>query len=128
MHEMGIALQILNIVRQSLPPDEPVRVKAIHLRVGKLTAIVPGSLKFCMEVVTKDTPAEGAALEFTEVPVVVVCGECLEESEISEPPFACKKCGSGKVEIVSGREMVVESIEVEDVREGEKKEPQMNTD
>jgi hydrogenase nickel incorporation protein HypA/HybF len=115
MHEMGIALQILSIVQQSMPTDEPLRVKSIHLRVGKLTAIVPGSLKFCMEVVTKDSPAEGAALEFTEVPVRVVCGECFEESEINEPPFACAKCGSGKVEIIAGREMVVESIEVEDI-------------
>ena len=46
MHEMGIAIQILNIVKESLPPDEEVKVKAIHLRVGKLTAIVPQSLRF----------------------------------------------------------------------------------
>lgn len=115
MHEMGIAMQIMDIVRQSLPPGEPVKVRAIHLRLGKLTAIVPASLKFCMEVVTRDTPAEGAELRFTEVPVVVVCGECYEESEITEPPFACAKCGSGKVKVLSGREMMVDAIEVEDL-------------
>jgi len=62
MHEMGIAIQIMNIVQQSLPPGEPAKIKKIHLRVGKLTAIVPASLGFCMEVVTKDGPAEGAEL------------------------------------------------------------------
>ena len=114
MHEMGIAIQIMNIVQQSLPPDEDLKVKTIHLRVGKLTAIVPQSLRFCMEVVTKDTPAEGADLEFTEVPLVVYCSECGDETEIQQPPFKCSACGSDKVDIVSGREMIVESIEVEE--------------
>ena len=115
MHEMGIAIQIMNIVQQSLPPGEPLRVKSINLKVGKLTAIVAPSLKFCMEVITKDTPAEGAELVITEVPVVVACTECGEETEINEPPFACRACGSNKVEILSGREMIVESIEVEEL-------------
>lgn len=119
MHEMGIAMQIMNIVMESLPPGEPLRVKAIHLRVGKLTAIVPPSLKFCMEMVTKDTPAEGAELKFTEVPVTVECDECGEQTVIERPPFACGKCGSEKVEIISGREMIIESIEVEEKRSGE---------
>ena len=93
MHEMGIAIQILNIVNQSMPPDEDLKVKSIHLRVGKLTAIVPQSLKFCMEVVTKDTRAQGAELVFTEVPVQAECKECGEVSVIesmntSIPPMA----------------------------------------
>ena len=114
MHEMGIAMQIMNLCQQSLPPDEDLRIKSIHLRVGKLTAIVPQSLRMCMEVVTKDTPAEGAELQFTEVPLVVQCQECGEDTEIEEPPFKCSGCGSDKVDIISGREMIVESIEVED--------------
>jgi len=119
MHEMGIAMQVMNIVMESLPRDEPLRVKAIHLRVGKLTAIVPQSLQFCMEMVTKDTPAEGAELKFNEVPVTVECDECGEQTVIERPPFACGKCGSEKVEIISGREMIIESIEVEERKPGE---------
>ena len=115
MHEMGIAIQIINLVRGSMPPDEPLRVKAIHLRVGKLTAIVPQSLRFCMDVVTKDTPAEGAEIVFNEVDVTVECGDCGKESVIDEPPFACKECGSDQVEVTGGREMIVESIEVEEL-------------
>ncbi len=115
MHEMGIAIQILNLATSSLPPGEAVKVKAIHLRVGKLTAIVPQSLRFCMDVAAKDTLAEGAELVFTETPVVIDCNECDEQTEIEEPPFVCGSCGSDKIEVVSGREMIVESIEVEDL-------------
>ncbi len=113
MHEMGIAMQIMNIVNQSLPPGEDLRIKSITLKVGKLTAIVPGSLRFCMEVVTKDTPAEGAEIVFNEVPVEVECDSCGQKSIIEEPPFSCRSCGGDKIAILSGREMIVESIEVE---------------
>jgi len=107
-------MNILRIVEQSVPPGEDLRIKTIHLRVGKLTAIVPQSLRFCMEVVTKDTLAEGANLDFTEVPLVVECSECGQETEIERPPFKCSACESDQVEIISGREMIVESIEVEE--------------
>ncbi len=119
MHEMGIALQILDIVNQSLPRDEDLRIKSIQLRVGKLSAVVPQSLRFCMEVVTKDTPAEGAELHMEEVPVVLVCEDCGAKTEIERPPFECGGCGGSDVEIVSGREMLVDSIEVEQRPPGE---------
>ena len=114
MHEMGIAIQIVNIVNQSLPPGEPLRVKTIQLKLGRLTAIVPQSLSFCMEVATKDTPLEGVELVFKEVPIRVECAACGEETEIQEPPFVCGACGKDQVRIVSGREMIVEAIEVEE--------------
>jgi hydrogenase nickel incorporation protein HypA/HybF len=115
MHEMGIALQIMDIVNQSLPGDEDLRIKSIQLRVGKLSAVVPQSLRFCMDVVTKDTPAEGAELYVEEVPVMLVCNECGHKTEIDRPPFQCGSCGSADVELISGREMIVDSIEVEEI-------------
>ena len=65
-----------------------------------------------MEVVAKDSPAEGAEIVFNEVPVTALCNECGEQSRIDEPPFRCKNCDSGKIDIISGREMMVESLEV----------------
>jgi hydrogenase nickel incorporation protein HypA/HybF len=114
MHEMGIAMQILNIVKQSVPPEEGIKVKKINLKIGKLTAIVPQSMSFCMEIASKDTVAEGAEITYNEVPVTLSCDECQKTSEILEPPFKCGSCGSEKIEIIGGREMVVESIEIAD--------------
>ncbi|MCP4604124.1 MAG: hydrogenase maturation nickel metallochaperone HypA [Proteobacteria bacterium] len=112
MHEMGIAIRIMEIVKQSMPTDEDVVVKSINLKVGKLTAVVPSSLRMCMEVVTMDTPVAGAKLNFTEVPVRLKCLECKEISEIEEAPFICSSCGSPKTEAISGSELFIESIEV----------------
>jgi len=114
MHEMGIAMDVLKIVKEHLPAEQPVRVKKISLKVGKLTAVVPDSLKFCMEVITKDTEAEGAEILIEEVPLMVQCQACGEKTELAEPVFICPKCNSPNLAVISGRELFVESIEVEE--------------
>jgi hydrogenase nickel incorporation protein HypB len=71
MHEMGIALQIIEIATASIPADAgPVRVEKINLKIGKLAAVVPDSLRFCFDVAVKDTPLDGARLAIEELPVV----------------------------------------------------------
>ncbi len=113
MHEMGIALQIVEIATASLPADlGPARVAAVNLKIGKLAAVVPESLRFCFEVAIKDTPLEGAKLAIEEIPVVAKCNDCDAQWTIDSPVFVCKKCQSGSLEILSGRELDIESIEV----------------
>jgi hydrogenase nickel incorporation protein HypA/HybF len=113
MHEMGIALQIVEITTASLPADlGEARVAAVNLKIGKLAAVVPESLRFCFDVAVKDTPLAGAKLVIEEVPVVASCKDCKTRWTIEEPVFICKTCQSGSLEILSGRELDIESIEV----------------
>ena len=113
MHEMGIALQIVEIATASLPSDlGEARVAAVNLKVGKLAAIVPESLRFCFDVAVKDTPLAGAKLAIEEIPIVAKCNDCNAEWTIDEPVFTCKTCESGSLEILSGRELDIESLEV----------------
>jgi hydrogenase nickel incorporation protein HypA/HybF len=113
MHEMGIALQIVQIATDSLPADlGEARVAAVNLKIGKLAAVVPESLRLCFDVAVKDTPIAGANLVIEEVPVVASCNDCHTQWTIDEPVFICKTCQSGSLEILSGRELDIESIEV----------------
>jgi hydrogenase nickel incorporation protein HypA/HybF len=115
MHEMGIAAQIVEISVSSIPDTyENVRVERIHLKVGKLTAIVPDSLRFCFEIAAKETPLSGAILNIEEIPIVARCLACDFEWTINEPVFLCEKCQSGKIDVISGRELDIVSIEIED--------------
>jgi hydrogenase nickel incorporation protein HypA/HybF len=115
MHEMGIAMQIVEIATGSIPAElTGVPVEVVTLKIGKLAAVVPDSLRFCFEVITRDTPLAGARLEIEEVPVVARCGACGAQTEIAEPPFVCAECGAGKIEFLSGRELLVKSIELAD--------------
>jgi len=115
MHEMGIAMQIVEIAAASIPKSvENVQVERVNIKVGKLSAIVPESLRFCFDIVAKDTPISGAELMIEEVSVVARCNECSTEWTITGPVFTCIKCNSGSIQILSGRELDIVSIEIAD--------------
>lgn len=115
MHEMGIALEIAKIAQESVPDNlKNARVQIVNLKIGKLAAVVPESLKFCFEVAAKDTPLEGAELHIEEIPVTARCKECGASWTAEQPNFICEKCESGAVELLTGRELDIVSIEVEE--------------
>jgi hydrogenase nickel incorporation protein HypA/HybF len=118
MHEMGIAMEIVKIAIDSIPSDmENSRVEKIHLKVGKLSSVLPDSLRFCFKIISEDTPLDGARLIIEEIPVVAVCSDCNNRWTISEPVFQCKNCNSGSIQIISGRELDIDSIEIAEERE-----------
>ncbi len=113
MHEMGIALQIIDIAAASIPPDlRSARVERVNLKIGKLAAVVADSLRFCFDIVSKDTPLAGAELAIEETPVTARCRDCGARWTIDEPVFTCRACQSGALEILSGRELDIVSIEI----------------
>jgi hydrogenase nickel incorporation protein HypA/HybF len=115
MHEMGIALEIIKIAIDSIPASlKKSRVERINLKVGKLAAVVPDNLKFCFEVAVKDTPLEGALLHIEEIPVTALCKSCGYFWTAMKPVFICEKCEGGSVDLLSGRELDIVSIEVEE--------------
>lgn len=121
MHEMGIATQIIEIASASIPPElNDARVERVNLKIGKLAAVVPESLRFCFEIASKETALDGAELHIDEIPIVARCRACHEEWVINEPVFTCTSCSSGQIDILSGRELNIESIEIaeEDFKHG----------
>jgi hydrogenase nickel incorporation protein HypA/HybF len=119
MHEMGLALEIIDIAAASIPADlAGARVARVNLTVGKLSAVVPESLRFCFQVASRETAVEGAELHIEEVPVVARCHQCGNEWTIDTPVFRCPTCDSPRIKIVSGRELDIRSIELEE-KEGD---------
>jgi hydrogenase nickel incorporation protein HypA/HybF len=115
MHEMGIAMEIVKIARASIPEDmQGARVQRVNLKVGQLSAIVADSLRFCFDLVVKETPLEGAELAIEEVPVTARCKDCQAEWTVSEAVFTCPACHSGTIDMLSGRELDITSIEIEE--------------
>lgn len=112
---MSIALSIIEIAKAALPSDRAdVRVESINLEIGRLTAVVPESLRSCFAIASRDTALAGAELEIEEIAVVVVCRDCHTESEQQGFPFTCAACQSRGVDLICGRELVVTSIEIAD--------------
>ncbi|HKK00253.1 MAG TPA: hydrogenase maturation nickel metallochaperone HypA [Desulfotignum sp.] len=113
MHEMGIAQELVKIALDALPQDlDNPQVASLHLKIGKLSSVVSHSLTFCFEIITKDTPLENARLEIETVPVRIRCTGCGTEWEADTPVFQCPDCEQGKIEMLSGREIEIVSLEL----------------
>ncbi|MDJ0785064.1 MAG: hydrogenase maturation nickel metallochaperone HypA [Desulfosarcinaceae bacterium] len=113
MHEMGIALEIIDIATASIPADlAGSKVARVNLAVGQLSAIVPDSLQFCFSIVSKDTALEGAELVIDTRPVVAVCKACGHRWTVGKPVFTCPVCEGSDLTLESGRELDITSIEI----------------
>lgn len=116
MHEMGIAMQVVEIATAVIPEGMAgSRVERVNLRVGKLSAVVPDSLRFCFDILIRDTPLVNASLNIQEVPVSARCGDCGHAWIAERPEFLCPRCGGGAVQLLSGQELEIVSIDIADV-------------
>lgn len=114
MHEYSIAESLIRLIAGQASQAGRRRVVSARVLIGKMTSVVPANLQFYFEMLPKPATMKDMVLSFEEVPLVVRCEECNEKWEPEAPMFLCTKCGSTKVEILSGRELTLQSIEIED--------------
>ncbi len=112
MHELAIAESVVKIASRHANGR---RVTKVQMKVGHLRQVVPSALAFSFELVAEGTPVEGAELEMEEVPATGMCRECGVESRLRNFPLQCQACGSFDLEILRGEELMVESLELEEV-------------
>jgi len=113
MHELSITRSIVDVVLESAREHGDVRVRKVVIQAGALQGIVPESVEFYFEQLTQGTIAQGARIVVEVVPTRVICKECGNEYELGEVDWTCGRCGAARFHIVSGRELAVNTIEVE---------------
>jgi len=113
MHELAIASQILGIALKRGEQVGAGKIVSVRVKIGQFTAVEPDSLRFCFAALTGATAADGAALEIEEVPLTAECAVCRGSFAPTQMRFTCPECGSREVTITGGRELDIESMEVE---------------
>jgi hydrogenase nickel incorporation protein HypA/HybF len=121
MHELAVAQAIVAAAERHA---EGRRVAVVRVRVGRLRQVVPEYLSWFFEIAAGETLCEGASLECESTPSLLRCGACGAEWDPAPAPapdqaalivgFRCPQCGSGDNRILSGDELVVESIDISD--------------
>ena len=109
MHELSLSSAVVNT---AVKHAEGRRVELVSLRIGRLRQVVPETLEFYFAFVARDTVCDGAKLEYEIIEARLRCNPCATEWSIEIPAFRCPTCGGSDVEIASGNEFEVESIEV----------------
>ncbi|MGA2557849.1 MAG: hydrogenase maturation nickel metallochaperone HypA [Verrucomicrobiota bacterium] len=115
MHEYSIMQSALHQALEEARRAGAVRVHEIRLRVGVLSGVVPDALQFAFEALTPGTPAEGAVLAIEEVPARFWCAPCGREFVSLNLYSECPDCGNPSNELRAGRELELNSLEVDHV-------------
>ena len=113
MHELPVTESLLEISLRHASQAGANRIIALHLVIGQLASIIDDSVQFYWDIIARDTPAEGAILSFQRLPAVFHCLNCDLVYRPGDEIEPCPDCQSTKIEIQSGREFYLESIEVE---------------
>ncbi|NLU75376.1 hydrogenase maturation nickel metallochaperone HypA [Streptomyces sp. HNM0575] len=111
MHEMSIAVAMVEQVTETPAAEGHGKVTAVRLRLGELAGVVADSLRFCFQLACAGTPLEGAVLLIDFVPGRARCAPCGAEWATGMPPqLCCPQCEGGRTELVAGRELQVTGL------------------
>ncbi len=110
MHELAITRNIVQLVEEAAELRKVVRVT---LEIGKLSGVMPDAIAFCFPEVARGTPAEGAALDIRQVDASARCDICAAEFATPDLLTACP-CGSPQFQRLTGEELTIKSIELEE--------------
>jgi hydrogenase nickel incorporation protein HypA/HybF len=114
MHEMSLVQNIIDIVEQEMARHGVEKLKTIHLAVGRMSAVVPEQMNLCFEILTDKTRLAGTLLEIKIVPITYRCQNCDQEFTSEGIAYKCPFCEGENPELIFGRELKIESIEVMD--------------
>nr|WP_207227355.1 hydrogenase maturation nickel metallochaperone HypA [Actinopolyspora alba] len=109
VHELGITQSVVDAVLDAV--TEP-RVTRLELEIGKLSGVVPDSVRFCFDLVVTGTALEGARLDIVTPTGSGRCRDC-DQRLVLEDQLAVCDCGSPDVEVLSGRELRIRAVDVE---------------
>ena len=104
MHEMSLTSSMMDIIFEYVHDHHFTKVKLIKLSFGALSCIEPKALEFAFEVLSKDTLAQGALIEYDIIPIIVTCLDCGVDSEVEEFPSPCPSCQGNDVVLKGGAE------------------------
>lgn len=112
MHELSVAQALVEQVAGVIRQHQAGGASRIRVRVGPLAGVVPELLASAFPIAAAGSRMEGAELEFAHAPIRVRCPSCGEETEAALNRLVCGACGDWRTRLVSGDELLLESVEL----------------
>ncbi len=113
MHEMSIALSIIDVVREEAEKANAVKVNEVEIEIGSVSGVEISALEFSLEVAVKDTFLESASRKIICIPAKAECLDCHHVFEFKTFYEQCPDCGSLKLKILQGKELKIKSINID---------------
>jgi hydrogenase nickel incorporation protein HypA/HybF len=113
MHELSIAISMIDQIIEESESRGGLDVEVVHLKLGVFAGVDKDALLFSYEIACEGTALQGSRLSIETIPLVIYCSECQKNRT---PPsiyqLSCPECETPGQKIVSGREIEVASLEV----------------
>ena len=113
MHEMSVCLALMAEVERIASERDARSVTRITVSIGPLSGVEARLLERAFPLAAAGTRAEHATLEIESLDIVVRCSQCGETSKARANRLLCGSCGDYRTNIVSGEEMLLQSVELD---------------
>ena len=114
MHELGLMTGVMDAAVEAAREAGATRLLGVRVSIGAATEAVEDALVFAFEALAEADPfTQGATLDLTMIRPRSVCLECGHEFEHDLYNRFCPVCDSFATELLAGRELQIDSIEVD---------------
>ena len=114
MHELGLMTGVMDAAVEAARAEGARKLLGVKVSIGEATEAVEDALVFAFEALAEsDDFTRGATLDLTMIRLRSLCLECGEEFEHDLYSRFCPKCDSFATELLAGRELQIDSIEVD---------------
>ncbi len=114
MHELSVAMSIVESVEAAVAAEGGATITAVHVRVGAYCGVIPEALRFAWDVATANTKLAGSTLAIDEVAAAAYCPTCAAERELPGLRLICPVCGGPTPQLIRGKELDLLSVELDD--------------
>ena len=114
MHEASLVLGMIPVIEKHLIDNKGVYVSKVTTKIGRLSGVELNSFEFAFNAVKLDYPwLKDAVLIVNDIPIVYKCNSCSGEFESMDFNFPTCSCGSTDIELISGTELYLETLEID---------------
>lgn len=113
MHELSIAMNIVDIANEYLKKANSKRILEIELEIGTLSGVDFAALDFALNEGISNTILKDSKKKIIKISAQAKCLNCSNEFDIDFLYDQCPECKEFNFEVIRGRELRVKSIVVD---------------
>lgn len=111
MHEFSIIEDLFKIIEDIIKKEKLKKVFKINLVIGEMLQIVPETFEFVFNSSKKGTIFKNTILNIEFQAISGKCKNCNNEFKLNKNNYNCPECDSSDFDIISGKELIIKSIE-----------------
>jgi hydrogenase nickel incorporation protein HypA/HybF len=112
VHELAVCQGLIAEVERVARAHRSHAVQRVRVAVGALSGVEPELLARAFDIARAGTLAARAQLDLDVLPVRVACTDCGDEAGVAPNRLLCPACGSWRVRVVGGDDMLLMQVEL----------------